>query len=73
MHDIVIRHGDVVDGTGAGPARADVAIDGDRITAVGVVSDGPSDTLSVLRRSYLKSLWPNDAPASTLHPRASAR
>jgi N-acyl-D-amino-acid deacylase len=37
MHDIVIRHGEVVDGTGAGPARADVAIDGDRITEVGVV------------------------------------
>src|SRR6266704_2425351 len=38
MHDIVIRHGDVVDGTGAAPARADVAIDGDRITEVGAVS-----------------------------------
>ncbi len=39
MHDIVIRHGDVVDGTGSAPTRADVAIDGDRITEVGVVSD----------------------------------
>ena len=39
MHDIVIRHGDVVDGTGSAPARADVAIDGDRVTQVGVVSD----------------------------------
>jgi len=39
MHDIVIRHGDVVDGTGAAPTRADVAIDGDRITEVGAVSD----------------------------------
>jgi N-acyl-D-aspartate/D-glutamate deacylase len=39
MHDIVIRHGEVVDGTGAGPVRADVAIDGDRITAVGVVGE----------------------------------
>jgi N-acyl-D-aspartate/D-glutamate deacylase len=35
MHDIVIRHGDVADGTGAGPVRADVAIDGDRVTEVG--------------------------------------
>jgi N-acyl-D-aspartate/D-glutamate deacylase len=40
MHDIVIRHGEVVDGTGAAPVRADVAIDGDRITEVGAVS-GP--------------------------------
>lgn len=35
MHDIVIRHGDVADGTGAGPVLADVAIDGDRVTEVG--------------------------------------
>ena len=39
MHDIVIRGGEVVDGTGAGPARADVAIDGDRVTAVGSVDE----------------------------------
>jgi N-acyl-D-amino-acid deacylase len=39
MHDIVIRGGDVVDGTGSGPRRADVAIDGDRVTAVGDVDD----------------------------------
>ena len=39
MHDIVIRGGDVVDGTGAPPRRADVAIDGERITAVGNVAD----------------------------------
>jgi N-acyl-D-amino-acid deacylase len=39
VHDIVIRGGDVVDGSGAGPRRADVAIDGDRITAVGTVAD----------------------------------
>ena len=35
MHDIVIRGGDVADGTGSAPRRADVAIDGDRVTAVG--------------------------------------
>ncbi|MDH4144515.1 MAG: amidohydrolase family protein [Acidimicrobiia bacterium] len=39
MHDLVIRNGRVVDGTGA-PARiADVAIDGERITAIGTVPD----------------------------------
>ncbi len=35
MHDLVIRNGTVVDGTGVEPRRADVAIDGERITAVG--------------------------------------
>jgi N-acyl-D-aspartate/D-glutamate deacylase len=40
MHDLVIRNGSVVDGTG-GPARApgtaDIAVDGERITGVGQV------------------------------------
>lgn len=37
MHDLVVRGGEVVDGTGAAPRRADVAIDGPRITEVGTV------------------------------------
>src|SRR4051794_35018929 len=36
-HDIVIRGGLVVDGTGSDPRRADVAIDGDRVVAIGAV------------------------------------
>ncbi|MCK9899897.1 amidohydrolase family protein [Frankia sp. Cpl3] len=39
MHDIVIRGGEVADGTGAPPRRADVAIDGDRVTTVGAVPE----------------------------------
>jgi N-acyl-D-amino-acid deacylase len=35
MHDLVIRGGTLVDGTGAEKRKADVAIDGDRIVAVG--------------------------------------
>ncbi|MCD9625540.1 N-acyl-D-amino-acid deacylase family protein [Rhabdothermincola salaria] len=35
MHDLVIRGGMVVDGTGAGPVAADVAVEGDTIVAVG--------------------------------------
>jgi N-acyl-D-amino-acid deacylase len=34
-HDLVIRNGLVVDGTGAPAVTADVAVDGDRITGVG--------------------------------------
>jgi len=37
MHDLVIKGGTFVDGTGAPPRRADVAIDGDRVVDVGTV------------------------------------
>ena len=38
MHDLVIRGGTIVDGTGAKPYAGDVAIDGGLISAVGVVN-----------------------------------
>ena len=38
-HDVVIKGGTIVDGTGRAPVRGDVAIDGDRIVEVGTVSD----------------------------------
>ena len=34
MFDLIIRGGDVVDGTGAPRRRADVGITGDRVTAI---------------------------------------
>ena len=37
-HDLIIRNGTVVDGTGSAERRADVAIVGDRITAIGELS-----------------------------------
>ena len=39
MHDIVIRHGTIVDGTGKPRFTGDVAIDGATITAVGEVAE----------------------------------
>ena len=38
-YDLVIRNGTVVDGTGSPPRQADLAIDNDRIVAVGEVSE----------------------------------
>ena len=38
MHDLVVRNGLLVDGTGSAPRDGDVAIDGDRIAAVGRVA-----------------------------------
>ena len=34
-HDLIVSGGSVIDGTGSEPRRADVAIDGDRITRLG--------------------------------------
>ena len=52
MHDLVIRGGTVVDGTGCEPFVADVAVDGNRITAVG--SDlGPGRTELDAKGSYI--------------------
>jgi N-acyl-D-amino-acid deacylase len=39
MHDLVVRGGTVVDGTGAPARTADVAVDGGRITEVGKLDD----------------------------------
>jgi N-acyl-D-amino-acid deacylase len=39
MHELVIRGGTVVDGTGAAAVTADVAVDGGRITAIGEVDE----------------------------------
>ncbi len=38
-HDIVIRGGQLVDGTGSAPVAADVAIDGDRVSKIGTVEE----------------------------------
>jgi len=45
MHDLVVRGGTVLDGTGAERREADVAVDGGRITAVGDVPDRGAEEL----------------------------
>ena len=39
MYDLVIRNGTVVDGTGLPKYRADVGVTGDRIAAIGRISE----------------------------------
>ncbi|MEO3887186.1 amidohydrolase family protein [Nonomuraea sp. B5E05] len=43
--DVVISGGRVLDGTGAPPFRADVAVSGDRIAAVGRLDDAQAETV----------------------------
>jgi N-acyl-D-aspartate/D-glutamate deacylase len=40
MHDLVIRGGTIVDGSGGAPFVGDVAVDGDRVSRVGTVDAG---------------------------------
>ena len=40
MHDLVIRGGTVIDGSGGARRTADIAIDGERITELGRVGAG---------------------------------
>ncbi len=44
-YDVVIKNGTVVDGTGSRRRQADVAIQGDRIAAVGKVTDTAKRTI----------------------------
>ena len=45
-HDLVIRGGTIVDGTGAPPFEADVAVDGDRIAQIGDVPNAGREEIS---------------------------
>ncbi|HUB94275.1 MAG TPA: amidohydrolase family protein [Stellaceae bacterium] len=45
--DILIRGGEVIDGTGGEPVRADVAILGDRIAAIGPAASGADAKLTI--------------------------
>src|ERR1700733_14834960 len=45
MHDILIRGGTLFDGSGSAGVQTDLAIDGDRIAAIGRITDGARKTI----------------------------
>ncbi len=51
MHDLVIRNGTVVDGTGAPSRVADVAIDDGRVSVVGDVPDTGQEEIDAIVRT----------------------
>ncbi|TVV69787.1 N-acyl-D-amino-acid deacylase family protein [Sphingomonas solaris] len=50
QHDIVIRNGEIHDGLGSPPRRGDIAIDGDRIVAVGAVTGSGTSEIDACGR-----------------------
>ena len=46
MYDLVIKNGTIVDGTGAPPFRGDIAVSGNRITAIGKVPESGRRTIA---------------------------
>ena len=49
MTDLVIRNGTVIDGTGAEPFDADIAIDAGKIVAIGKIADRGADEIDARR------------------------
>jgi N-acyl-D-aspartate/D-glutamate deacylase len=50
-HDVVIKNGNVIDGSGSPAFQADVAIDGDKITAIGKnLGDGKKEIIPTWMR-----------------------
>ncbi len=45
MHDLIIKGGTLVDGTGAAAREADVAVDSGRITEVGTIQGGATQVI----------------------------
>jgi N-acyl-D-amino-acid deacylase len=70
-HDTVIREATVYDGSGAPPVVADVAIDGDRIAAVGTIAGSARATLDgrglALSPGFI-DVHTHDDFAAVLHP-----
>src|SRR6185295_2700902 len=50
MHDLLIKNATVVDGTGGPPRQADVAVDGDRIAAIGRIAEPAVRTVDAAGR-----------------------
>ena len=42
-YDVIIRNGNIYDGTGAPPYVADLAINGDRVSAIGQFAPGSAN------------------------------
>jgi adenine deaminase len=70
MHDLIIRGGEAVDGSGGARRSADIAVDGDRISAVGRVDDATSSTQTAVWSRLAGSM---STPTTTVRPPPAIR
>ena len=56
-HDLVIRGGTIVDGTGSPGTTGDVAVDGDRLTQIGGKADAGQRELHADGRVVARGSW----------------
>ena len=68
MHDLVIRHGTVIDGTGGAPIEADIAIANGKIAAQGTPDDVRSSRDPLVRQFVTAA---PDGPVQFHYPGAS--
>jgi N-acyl-D-amino-acid deacylase len=78
-HDLVVRHGLIVDGTGREPVPGDIAVDGGFISAVGRVADGGATEINaagcVVTPGFVdihthydgQSIWSEHLAPSSMH------
>ena len=67
-HDLVIRNGTIVDGTGAAPRDGDVAISDGRITAVGKVAGSGRDEIDARGKLVSPGFVETPLTAGNRHP-----
>ena len=72
MFDLILRGGSVLNGTGSPMSRADVGIEGDKITAVGDLAGSQAARILNCQGLYLPGMG-GVPDAYTLHRRAIGR
>ena len=73
MYDILIRGGDLVDGTGSARRRADVGIQGDRVVAIGDLGEDAAETIDARRQGGRARASSTCTPTTTRRCSGTAR
>ncbi len=73
MYDLVIKNAVIVDGTGQPPVQGDIAVQGERIKAVGVVDGEARQTINARGRTVIPGIIDPHSHADLILPLAPKR